>query len=61
MQEKKIYDAKEIQEMLMLGRSKTYEFLEKVYKDKGPFKVIKIGRQYRVFKESFDNWINSSG
>lgn len=57
---KKIYDTEDISRLLGLGKSKTYEFLKKVYQDKGPFKVIKIGRKYKIFKESFDTWINNS-
>ena len=56
--EKKVYMASDIQIALGLGKSKTYEFLDKVYKDKGPFRVIKVGKLVRVPKDSFDNWIN---
>lgn len=55
---KKVYDVIEIQEILGIGRSKVYEFLEKVFKDQKPFLVIKIGKLYKVPKESFDKWIN---
>lgn len=55
---KKVYDVIEIQEILGIGRSKVYEFLEKVFKEQKPFLVIKIGKLYKVPKESFDKWIN---
>lgn len=56
---KKVYDVNEIQNILGLGRSKTYEFLDQVCKTQKPFRVIKIGKLYRVHKESFDKWIDS--
>ena len=40
----KVYDAEDIQQILGLGRSKTYEFLGEVNKKQQPFRVIKIGR-----------------
>ena len=55
---KKVYDASDIQKILGLGRNKVYEFLEEVYKNKQPFIVIKIGKLYKVPKDSFDKWIN---
>ncbi len=56
--EKKVYDAEDIQKLLGLGRSKTYAFLDEVYEKQKPFRVIKIGRLYRVPKEIFDKWLN---
>lgn len=55
---KKVYDVVEIQEILGIGRSKVYEFLEKVFKEQKSFLVIKIGKLYKVPKESFDKWIS---
>ncbi len=55
---KKVYDVSDIQKMLGLGRSKTYVFLEEVFKAKKPFRVIKIGKQYRIPKDSFDKWVD---
>ena len=55
--EKKVYDSDDIQKLLGLGRSKTYAFLEDVYKKQKPFRVIKIGKLYRVPKEPFDKWL----
>ena len=55
---KKVYMANDIQKILRLGRSKTYKFLEDVYKKKKPFTVIKVGKLYRVPKIEFDNWVD---
>lgn len=43
--------------MLSLGRNSTYAFLEKVYKDQKPFKVLKFGKVIRVPKVPFDDWL----
>lgn len=59
MESKRVYSMTEIQTILKLGRTKTYNFLEEVYKIQKPFKVLKIGKQYRIPKESFDKWLNS--
>lgn len=56
---KGVYLAEDIQHMLNLGRSKSYEYLEQVYKAQEPFRVIKIGKLYRVPRKSFDEWLNS--
>ena len=53
----RVYDAEDIQQILGLGRSKTYEFLCEVSKKQEPFRVIKIGKLYRVPMEPFDNWV----
>lgn len=55
--EPKVYFAEDIQKFLGLGRSKTYEYLQDVYKKQEPFRVIKIGKLFRVPKQSFDSWI----
>lgn len=55
--EKKVYGAEEIQQILGIGRSKVYLFLDEVYKKKGPFRVLKIGKCYRIPKGSFDRWL----
>lgn len=49
--DKLFFTADDIQKMLMLGKSKTYEFL----KDP-PFRVVKVGNQIRVVAASFWNW-----
>ena len=55
--ERRVYSAEEIQEILVIKRSATYNYLTKVYKDGGPFLVHKIGTMYRVPKEDFDAWL----
>lgn len=56
--EKIVYDCNDIQKLLGISRSSVYSFLEQVYKLQEPFRVLKIGRLYRVPKDSFDRWIN---
>lgn len=53
----RVYDVEDIQRILGLGRSRTYQFLEEVYAKQEPFHVKKIGRLYRIPKESFDHWL----
>lgn len=60
MEETQVYLASDIQRALSLGRSKTYQFLDEVYKNQGPFRVIKVGKLFRVPKKSFDEWINAA-
>lgn len=57
-EERNIYLASDIQKMLELGKTKTYEFLEEVYLNQSPFVVFKIGKLYRIPKASFDKWYN---
>ncbi len=54
-----VYMAEDIQRMLNIGRSKTYEYLEEVYRNQQPFRVIKIGKLLRVPRKSFDDFLNS--
>jgi hypothetical protein len=58
IENKKVYDPVEIQKQLGLGKTRLYEFLEEVYKNKSPFIVIKVGRLYKIPKEPFNHWIN---
>lgn len=59
--ESQVYFASDIQRALGLGRTKTYDFLNQVYKQKEPpFRVIKIGNSIRVVKQSFDSWVNAA-
>lgn len=60
MEESKVYLASDIQKALALGRSKTYEFLDEVYQKQEPFRVIKVGKLFRVPQKSFDDWINAT-
>ena len=54
---KKVYEAEDIQKLLGLGRSKTYEFLDEVFQKQEPFRVIKIGKLYRIPCVLFDRWL----
>lgn len=56
--EKTIYNPEDIQIILGLGKNKVYEFLEDVYKNTHYFKVIKIGKLYKIPIKSFDSWLN---
>jgi hypothetical protein len=58
-QEQGVYLAQDIQELLGIGRSYTYKYLEEIYQKQEPFRVIKVGRLFRVPKRSFDKWLNS--
>ena len=55
---KKVYVAEDIQKLLGVGRTITYDFLEEVYKKQDPFRVIKIGKVYRIPCEPFDKWLS---
>ena len=59
--EKMVYEVEEIQKMLSLGRNSTYKFLDKVYKEQKPFRVLKFGKVIRVPKASFDSWLAEKG
>lgn len=54
----KVYNAEEIQEILGIGRSKTYTFLDEAYRNQKPFRVLKVGKLFRVPKQSFDDWLD---
>lgn len=56
--EKRVYDAEDIQMLLGIGRSKTYTFLDEVYMKQKPFRVLKIGKLYRIPQDSFNDWLN---
>lgn len=56
--DKKVYDVEDIQRLPRIGRSKAYSYLDEVYRKQEPFRVIKIGKLFRVPKQSFDNWLD---
>jgi predicted DNA-binding transcriptional regulator AlpA len=58
--ERLVYDCNDIQQLLGISKSSVYTFLDQVYKIQEPFRVLKIGKLYRVPKDSFDSWINKS-
>lgn len=53
--EKKVYSVAEVAKMLALSLNGAYTYI----KNDPPFKVYKIGKSYRIQKESFDNWFNT--
>ena len=58
-EERQVYFASDIQKILGIGRSKCYYFLSEVYQSDAPiFRVIKVGKLFRVPKDSFNAWIN---
>ena len=58
MKSENFYDIEDIQEILGIGRNAAYSFVQKAYKEKTPFRVIKIGKLYRITKVSFDKRIS---
>lgn len=58
-EEPRVYFAHDIQRYLGLGKSKTYEFLTEVYRQQSPFRVIKVGKLFRIPKKSFDDWLDA--
>ena len=56
--EQKLYTVAELQEILQIGRTKTYAYIKKVYTEGKPFRVLKIGDNYRISKASFDRWLD---
>ncbi len=60
MKDSRVYLASDVQKALALGRSKTYQFLEEVYRRQEPFRVIRVGKLFRIPQKSFDDWLNST-
>lgn len=58
--EQKVYEISDIQNILGISRTKAYEYIKKVYEDKKPFRVIKVGKNYRIHKASFDKWLDGA-
>lgn len=57
-EDKKVYDVADVQKILGISKTKVYEYLEEVYRKQEPFKIIKIGRLYKIPKEHFDKWVS---
>ena len=51
------YSAEEVIDMLGLGKTKGYAYLDKVMAAGKPFAVIRVDKLFRIPKESFDSWI----
>lgn len=58
--EPKVYSISDVKDILGISRTKAYEFIRRVYEDKKPFRVLKIGDNYRIVKSSFDNWLDGA-
>lgn len=56
-----VYYPAEIRVILGISKSRVYTFLAEIYKQKNPpFRVIKIGKLFRIPKVSFDEWLAKS-
>ena len=53
-----VYDLADIQRILKIGRSASFDFIAKVYKEVNPFPVLRVGSMYRIPKEKFDMWLS---
>lgn len=49
-----VYTVKDIQEILKIGKNTAYQIIES-----RQFKVIRIGKTYRIPKEAFHKWLNN--
>lgn len=56
--EAKVYSISEIQKLLGISRTKAYDYIKEVYENGTPFRVIKVGSNYRIPKSSFDKWLD---
>ena len=56
----KVYRPDEIMQKLGLGKTKTYSFLKQVYDQQYPFRVLKIGRLFRIPCQDFDSWLDGN-
>ena len=50
------YTAEEIMAILKIGETTGYALIRDAYKNNKYFKVLKVGKLYRIPKQSFDNW-----
>ncbi|MBT9840059.1 helix-turn-helix domain-containing protein [Blautia sp. MCC283] len=60
MKGSKLYDMDDLQELLGIGRTRAYELVKEAYKTQSPFKVIKLGKLYRIPKKPFDDWMEGN-
>ena len=52
-QEKRCYTVKDLQEILEISRPTVYELLKR-----HEFRWIQVGKNYRISKKSFDDWLD---
>ena len=55
--DKKIYTVADIQKILNLSQNTAYSFIRNCYENKINFRVLKIGRDYRIPITSFEKWL----
>lgn len=58
--EQRVYSISDIQAILGVSRTKAYEYIKKVYHEKKPFRVIKVGGNYRIPKSGFNRWLEGN-
>ena len=51
------YSAEEVIDMLGLGKTKGYAYLDKVMAVGRLFAVIRVDKLFRISKEAFDSWV----
>lgn len=58
-EDKKVYKSKDIMELLDISKNKANAIIKKAYENNGPFRVIKVGTEYRIPVKSFDEWLEN--
>ena len=53
--EQRVYTIEEIMVILKIGRNAAYKLA-----NSGAFSCVKIGSHYRISRDSFDNWLEST-
>lgn len=56
---KKVFTAKDLQEILGICNKTAYELIRQAHTRGDMFKVIKIGRLYKIPSKSFLDWLDS--
>lgn len=55
-----LYDIEDLQNLLGIGRTRAYQLVKEAYEKQQPFKVIKLGKLYRIPKKPFDDWMEGN-
>lgn len=55
-----LYDIEDLQNLLGIGRTRAYQLVKEAYEKQQPFKVIKLGKLYRIPKKTFDDWMEGN-
>ena len=53
--EKRVYTVSEIMDILSISHCTAYALIKS-----GQFKSVKVGKGYRISKQSFDKWLNEN-